>query len=183
MVKLHQQSQSILTGHLFKKFYGGFEPNILIWLPYDDEDNDLTLPFSFRFETGCSDPEATSILNCIIKHCALLAEFRHGRGKTSSSSHLGNLSTYEFYHPNFVARQFGLVQLYPRLFFSNILKPKEGISEPLEALKVFQLGSELSSYHLVDWTRVTFTSESFDGWWQKWHSHLFCEAAHNKCVM
>ena len=101
MVKLHQQSQSILTGHLFKKFYGGFEPNILIWLPYDDEDNDLTLPFRFRFETGCSDPKATSIFKCIIKPCALPAKFRHGHGKTSSSSHPENMQTYEFYNPKF----------------------------------------------------------------------------------
>jgi len=32
------------VGHLFKKFYRGFDANILTWLPYDeDEDNELLL--------------------------------------------------------------------------------------------------------------------------------------------
>lgn len=53
----------------------------------------------------------------------------------------------------------------------------------MEALRIFQLGLELPSLHLADWTRASFTSSSFDSWWQEWHAHLFCEAAHNKCVM
>ena len=38
------------VGHLFKKFYRGFEANILSWLPFDedeDEDNELVLPVKF----------------------------------------------------------------------------------------------------------------------------------------
>ena len=40
------------VGHLFKKFYRGFDANILAWLPYDeDEDNELpyelVLPVKF----------------------------------------------------------------------------------------------------------------------------------------
>jgi len=35
-------------GHLFKKFFRGFDANILTWLPYDeDEDNELVLPVKF----------------------------------------------------------------------------------------------------------------------------------------
>jgi len=47
--------------------------------------------------------------------------------------------------PLFVARRFGLGQLPPRLFFTNTLKPREGISEIMEASRVFQLGSGLPS--------------------------------------
>ena len=37
------------VGHLFKKFYKGFDVDILTWLPYDeDENNELVLPFEFR---------------------------------------------------------------------------------------------------------------------------------------
>ena len=40
--------------HLFKNFFKGFDANILIWLPYDeDEDNELVLPVKFWFEKGC----------------------------------------------------------------------------------------------------------------------------------
>ena len=35
-------------GHLFKKFYRGFDVDILTWLPYDeDENNELVFPFKF----------------------------------------------------------------------------------------------------------------------------------------
>ena len=38
---------AIDVGHLFKKFYRGFDANIFTWLPYDkDEDNELVLPSS-----------------------------------------------------------------------------------------------------------------------------------------
>ena len=36
------------VGHLFKKFYRGFDADILTWLPYDDDENDeLIFPFKF----------------------------------------------------------------------------------------------------------------------------------------
>ena len=39
------------VGHLFKKFYRGFDADILTWLPYDeDENNELVLPLKFQFE-------------------------------------------------------------------------------------------------------------------------------------
>ena len=108
-------------GHLFKKFYRGFDVDILTWLPYDeDENNELVFPFKFRFESGCSDEMVAVIFNSFIKPCVLPAEFHHGRGRMSTGSFLlGNLPTYEFYNPSFVARQFGLGQLPPG-YFSKI---------------------------------------------------------------
>ena len=39
---------AIDVGHLFKKFYRGFDTDILTWLPYDeDENNELVFPFKF----------------------------------------------------------------------------------------------------------------------------------------
>ena len=36
------------VGHLFKKFYRGFDVDILTWLPYDeDENSELVFPFKF----------------------------------------------------------------------------------------------------------------------------------------
>ena len=94
------------VGHLFKKFYRGFDADILTWLPYDeDENNKLVFPFKFLFESGYSDKTAAAIFNSFIKPCVLPAEFRHGRGKMSTGSFLpGNLPSYEFYNPSFVAR-------------------------------------------------------------------------------
>ena len=127
------------VGHLFKKIYRGFDTKVLTWVPYDeDENNKLIFPFKFWFESGCSDETAAAIFNSFIKPCVLLAEFCHGRNKMATGSFiLGNLPTYEFYNPSFVARQFGLGQLPPQLFFKNILKPREDINEVLEAKRVF----------------------------------------------
>ena len=103
------------------------------------------------------------IFNSFIKPCVLLAKFHHGHGKMSAGSFLlGNLPTYEFYNPSFVAHQFGLGQLPPQLFFKDILRPREGISEVMEASRVFQLGLDLPSLCLHDWIRVSFSSTLFD---------------------
>ena len=95
---------------------------------------------------------AAAIFNSFVKPYVLPAEFHHGRGKMATSSFIpGNLPTYEFYNPSLVARQFGFGQLPPRLFFKDVLKPREDISEVLEAGRVFQLGSDLPSLYLHDW--------------------------------
>jgi hypothetical protein len=170
--------------HLFKKFYKGFDANILTWLPYDkDEDNELVLLVNFWFEIGCSDETATAIFNCIIKPYILPAEFCHGHGKMATGAFLlGNLPTYEFYNPSFLAHQFGLGQLPHQLFFMNTLKPKEGISEPMKSLGIFQLGLDLPTFHLHEWAKATFSLSLFDSWWQEWHSHLFCSPVHPNCL-
>ena len=92
-------------GHLFKKFYREFDADTLTWLPYnEDENNELIFPFKFWFESGCSDETAATIFNSFIKPCVLLAKFHHGRGKMATGSFLsGNLPTYEFYNPSFIA--------------------------------------------------------------------------------
>ena len=101
------------VGHLFKKFYRGFEADILTWLPYDeDENNELIFPIKFQFELGCSNETVAAIFNSFIKSCVLPAEFHHGHGKMATGSFLpSNLPTYEFYNPSFVAHQFGFGQL------------------------------------------------------------------------
>ena len=103
------------VGHLFKKFYRGFDADTLTWLAYDeDENSEMVFPFKFWFESGCLDEMAAAVFNSFIKPYVLPTKFCHGRGKISTSSFLpGNLPTYEFYNPSFVARQFGLGQLPP----------------------------------------------------------------------
>ena len=117
------------VGHLFKKFYRGFDAGILTWIPYDeDESNELVFPFQFWFESGCLDETAAIIFNSFINPCVLPAEFCHGCGKMSTGSFLlGNLPTYEFYNPSFVAHQFGLGQL-PLGYFTKIYWNREKAS-------------------------------------------------------
>ena len=73
------------VGHLFKKFYRGFDANILSWLPYDeDKDNELVLLVKLWFESGCLDETTAAIFSYIIKPCVLPTEFCHGRGKMAT---------------------------------------------------------------------------------------------------
>ena len=124
-----------------------------------------------------------AIFNSFIKPCVLPTEFHHGRGKMVKGSSIpGNPPTYEFYNPSFVAYQFVLGQLPPCLFFKNILKPREDISDVLEASRAFQLGLGLPSFSLHDWVRASFSSNLFDSWWQEWHSHLFYGSVHPLCI-
>jgi hypothetical protein len=60
---------------LFELLFKGF-PNPL-WLPYLDNDN-LTLPCEFSFETGCQGGRFLEIFNILIHPCSLPAEFRGG---------------------------------------------------------------------------------------------------------
>ena len=98
------------------------------------------------------------------------------------SSILGNPPTYDFYNPSFVSHQFCLGQLPPCLFFKNILKPREDISDVLEASRAFQSGSDLPFFSLHDWVRASFSSNLFDSWWQEWRSHLFCGLVQPLCI-
>jgi hypothetical protein len=72
----------------------------------------LTFPVEFSFEPGRQDGRFLEILNIIIRPCILPAEFNGGRL---------NVSTYEYYQPNVMARQIGCGQMPPRLFLHEFL--------------------------------------------------------------
>lgn len=172
-------SLNLERGELFKLFYRGFDENHLIWLPYNDEEHDeLIMPVKFRFDTGCSNPTAIGIFNCIIRPCALPTGFYHSRGKTSNPDHF---PSYEFYNPSFVSRQLGFGQLPPFLYFLNILKPREGISIALQSNRIFTLGDSFSQYTLSEWKLSPISSVLYDGWWEEWHAHIFCKSALGYC--
>jgi hypothetical protein len=110
----------------FELFFKGFANPL--WLPYLNNDN-LTLPCEFSFETRCNDVKSIAIFNIFIHPCILPAEFSGGRQ---------NQSTFEYYQPNMMARQPGCSQVPPRLFLHEFLKPREDIKELLQAKRVFE---------------------------------------------
>jgi hypothetical protein len=99
-------NQSI--GQVFELFFRGFTDPL--WLPYLDNDN-LTLPCEFSFETECNDVHSIAIFNAFIHPCILPAEFCGGRQVQS---------TFEYYQPNMMARQLGCDQVHPRLFLHEL---------------------------------------------------------------
>jgi hypothetical protein len=87
------------VGQLFELFFRGFANPL--WFPYLDNDN-LTLPCEFSFETRCNDVHSIAIFNAFIHPCILPAEFCGGRLVQS---------TFEYYQPNMMARQLGCGQV------------------------------------------------------------------------
>jgi hypothetical protein len=111
------------VSQLFELFFKGFPDP-----PYLNNDN-LTLPCEFSFETGCHDARSVEIFNIFIHPCPLPAKFCGGRL---------NHSTYEYYQPNMMARQLGCGQMPPRLFLHEFLKPREEIKDSIQARRVFE---------------------------------------------
>jgi hypothetical protein len=112
-------------GQLFQLFFRGFANPL--WFPYLDNDN-LTLPCEFSFETGCNDVHFIAIFNAFIHPCILPAEFCGGRSVQG---------TFEYYQPNMMARQLGCGQMHPRLYLLKFLKPREDIKESPASKKDF----------------------------------------------
>jgi hypothetical protein len=61
---------------LFELFFKGFQNPL--WLPYLDNDT-LTFPVEFSFESGRQDGRFFEIFNIIIRPCILPAKFNGGR--------------------------------------------------------------------------------------------------------
>jgi hypothetical protein len=168
-----EAASTVLIQHdisqLFELFFKGFQNPL--WLPYLDNDN-LTFPCEFSFETGCQDGRFLEILNFIIRPCILPAEFNGGR-----LTH----STYEYYQPNVMARQLGCGQMPPRLFLHEFLKPREEVKELMHSSRIFHY---VCSPTVYTWPFVptTIAHSTFNSWWQEFHDHIFNEPVHLFCA-
>jgi hypothetical protein len=156
-------------GHLFKTFYKGFDN--FSWLPYRENEN-LTLPCKFSYESGCDDKVSTELFNAFIKPCVLPAEFHHGRSLNP---------TYEFYNPNMAARQLGCGQLPPKLFFSEMIRPREELKDSIQQIRIFELTKNLPRYEPSPFSIIDIAHPTFSAWWHDWHSHLFKMPVHPLC--
>jgi hypothetical protein len=157
------------VSQLFELFFRGF-PDPL-WLPYLDNDN-LTLPCEFSFETGHYDARSVEIFTIFIHPCPLPAEFCGGRL---------NHSTYEYYQPNMMARQLGCGQMPPRLFLHEFLKPRQEIKDSIQARRVFEYECSPTLY-TWPFTPITIAHPTFIPWWQEFHDHIFSEPVHSFCL-
>jgi hypothetical protein len=155
---------------LFELFFKGFANPL--WLPYLNNDN-LTLPCEFTFETGCNDVKSIAIFNIFIHPCILPAEFSGGRQ---------NQSTFEYYQPNMMARQLGCGEVPPRLFLHEFLKPKDEIKESLQAKRIFEYQCSPTVYVPRPFVPTTIAHPSFTSWWQEFHDHTFNEPVHSFCL-
>jgi hypothetical protein len=155
---------------LFELFFKCFANPL--WLLYMNNDN-LTLPCEFSFETGCNDVKSIAIFNICIHPCILPAEF-NGRRQ--------NQSTFEYYQPNMMARQLGCGQVPPRLFLHEFLKPREDIKELQQAKRVFEYRCSSTVYAPTPFVPTTIAHPSFTSSWQEFHDHTFNMPVHSLCL-
>jgi hypothetical protein len=85
--------------------------------------------------------------------------------------------SYEFYYPSIVARQLGFGQLPVRLFFTDLVKPRETVSNRLEYDRLKSLVLDAETIDLEGWITGSFTTKPFKQWCLEWSLHLFCASA------
>jgi hypothetical protein len=61
------QPYPLTSSQLFELFFKGFTNPL--WLPYLNNDN-LTLPYEFNFDTGCNDVKSIEIFNISSIHAS-----------------------------------------------------------------------------------------------------------------
>jgi hypothetical protein len=95
----------------------------IVWYAYHGGRNTFELPIKFSFESVDSDADSMTNLGEAITPGILPVNFSIGRS---------HQLTYEFYNPSVAACQFGFSQLPVRLFFADLVKPREIVNNSLE---------------------------------------------------
>jgi len=96
-------------------------------MPYEDPDTMFPLVFHPFNNAVNKDDE---VMMALITPRVIPVNF--GSGKTSNQ-------TYEFYNPSALARQPAFGQLPIALFYADVIKPREVITNLLEWIRVAQL--------------------------------------------
>jgi len=67
-----------------------------------------------------------------------------------------------------------------KLFYADVIKPREAITSRLNWDKVVQIPPDVDTLDidLLTWVRTSFITESYKSWWQEWRGLLFAASAH-----
>ena len=89
--------------------------------------------------------------------------------------------SYEFYYPSIAARQLGFSQLSIHLFFADLVKPRETVTNGLEYDRLKNMMPDAETIDLEGWLISSFTTKPFNQWWLEWSLHLFYVSAKIYC--
>ena len=151
----------------FRCFYNGLSKSALIWFAYDDPNNSFERPINFQFDSATSSDNRKIFKEMIRPN--LLPTISCGR------------KSYEFYYPSVAARQLGFGQAPIRLYFSDLIKPRDEIPNNLALCRLLDQVPDIDMDDLDTWKLVPFTSSPFRTWWIEWSQHLFCKSATPFC--
>jgi hypothetical protein len=74
-------------------------------------------------------------------------------------------ATYEFYNPSVCARQLGFAQLSIRLYFSDLIKPREIIPSGTCYQRLLDWVPDSATINRDSWRFSGFSSPLFNVWW------------------
>jgi hypothetical protein len=80
-----------------------------------------------------------------------------------------------------VACQLGFDQLPVRLFFTDLVKPRETVTTGLEYDRLKNLVLDVETIDLDGWVISSFTTKPFRQWWSARSLHLFFASAKTYC--
>jgi hypothetical protein len=71
-------------------------------------------------------------------------------------------------------------QLPIKLYFADVIKPRETITSGLDWSKVVRLSPDVDTtdVDLSTWMLASFITESYKLWWQEWKGQLFVASVH-----
>jgi len=84
-----------------------------------------------------------------------------------------------FYNPSALAHQLAFGQLSIRLYYADVVKPRETITSGLEWIRIahLQLNADTSDINISVWIPALFITQVYKQWWEEWKEHLFCTSA------
>jgi len=138
-------------------------------MPY--EDLEFRFPLTFHPADDALNKDNDIMMAIITLRAILVNNF--GSGKNTNT-------TYEFYNPSALARQFTFGQLPIRLCYANVVKLREVITSGLEWIRIAQLqpDADTTDIDLSAWVPALFITQSYKRWWEEWKEHLFRVSGH-----
>jgi len=112
----------------FQTLYNGLSKDHQAWMPYEDEESRFPLTFHPADDTLNKDND---LMMAIITLRAIPVN-NFGSGKNTNT-------TYEFYNPSALACQLAFGQLPIKLYYADVVKPREAITSGLEWIRIAQL--------------------------------------------
>jgi len=137
-------------------------------MPYEDPETRFPLAFH-HFDDALN--KDTDLMMAIITPRAIPVN-TFGSAKNSNP-------TYEFYNSSALARQLAFGQLSIGLYYADVVKLRETITNGLEWIRIAQLqpNADTIDIDLSAWIPALFITQMYKLWWEEWKEHLFCTSA------
>ncbi|CAO2184601.1 unnamed protein product [Urochloa humidicola] len=159
----HVETNPDRLASYFCCFYNGLNKQVLTWHAYEDPNHNFEFPYNFKFDEA-NQADKQAIFKEMICPNILPIISR-------------NIDSYEFYNPSVIARQLGFCQGPIKLYFADLIRPRDSIPTGLAYHRLLDRVPAVNMDILTSWKYTHFGSKVFKKWWLEWCSHIFCKSA------